>query len=1026
VPDVTETDPEHRGVAPPELPAVEPGLAQIDPDAYELLGEIARGGMGRILRARDRRLDRPVAIKQLLVSSPRLAALFEREVRLTARLQHPSIVSIHEAGVLPGGELMYVMKLVPGRALRDVLREPRTVAQRLAHLPVVIAIADALAYAHQQRVIHRDLKPGNVLVGEFGEVVVIDWGLAKELGEAPSPLEGVADALEHATAGAMGTPAYMAPEAARAEPVDQRADVYAIGAILYEALTGAPPYGGADAAAILAAVREGPPAPIEQRAPGVPYDLAAIVAKAMAREPAARYPSARELADELRRFQTGQLVSAHAYSLGERARRWLRRHRAPVVVAMAALAVVVALTWFGFARIVEQRDVAAERADRLTLARARLELDRDPAAALATLATLPARSPHWAAARVIAADAEARGVPARLDGGGVDVVAIASEGARALVGDDAAVHVRSAAGELATLGCAAPPVAIAASADGGTIAIVDAGGAVRVWSLATPAVPVLAVAGARASARVAIATDGSAIVVTGRDLGVRAWSVPGGVELWRDDAARDVEHAAIGPGGGVIVLASGERVELRGAVTRSLIAPAAVVALAVGPGGEALAIATADGGVRIEDLESGAVTMTARQDVPATALAFAASAPILVTAADRGVRLYSRDGRLVRALGGLRGPATAVAISADATEVAAADARGAWVWSGLDADQARLAGPSAAGVEVAVAGKLAVTVAEDGTVWTWSLADRAGRELGRHAAPARALAISRDGARAVTTGDDRTVRLWELAAGTGRVLGSHQGAGLAVAFAPAGDAAASGGADRAVRLFELGGDGRVLGRHAGAVLAVAFTPDGARVVSIGDEPAAMVWPRAGGAPRVVVHASAVTALAISPDGREAATGTRGGEVLRWAIDGGEPRVVARHAGPVRDLAWSPDGGRVASASDDGSALIVDASGRTVTLSGHDDFVRRVAFAPDGRAVVTAGEDGRVRLWDPSSGEGRDLGPGGAAADVAFAGGGDVVLAIGADGALWLFRDELPCDRAGLRAAIVTAAAEASP
>src|SRR5262245_60857883 len=190
--------------------------------------------MGRILRARDRRLGRIVAIKQLLDPTPKLAAMFEREVRITARLQHPSIVSVHEAGVLPSGELVYVMKLVTGRPLRDVLREATDVRARLGLLPVVIAIADALAYAHGQHVIHRDLKPSTVLVGEFGEVVVIDWGLARVTGDddiaAATAIDPLGSTAADVTARVMGTPAYMAPEAARGEAVDARADVYAIGA----------------------------------------------------------------------------------------------------------------------------------------------------------------------------------------------------------------------------------------------------------------------------------------------------------------------------------------------------------------------------------------------------------------------------------------------------------------------------------------------------------------------------------------------------------------------------------------------------------------------------------------------------------------------------------------------------------------------------------------------------------------------------------------------------------------------------
>ena len=237
---------------------------------YELGREIATGGMGRIYAARDKRLDRPVAIKQLLVRSSVALHRFEREIRLSARLQHPAIVSVLEAGITPAGEPFYAMKLVAGRSLGAVIAERRSLEERLALLPNVIAAADALAYAHGQQIIHRDLKPANVLVGDFGETVVIDWGLAKD---ARSPVVVPADESERAperpgdsdltrTGAVLGTPAYMPPEQARGEDVDERADVYALGAVLYHVMGGSPPYGGSGDD-VLSRVRTGSPDPVE-------------------------------------------------------------------------------------------------------------------------------------------------------------------------------------------------------------------------------------------------------------------------------------------------------------------------------------------------------------------------------------------------------------------------------------------------------------------------------------------------------------------------------------------------------------------------------------------------------------------------------------------------------------------------------------------------------------------------------------------------------------------------------------------
>ena len=376
---------EPAGQPPPgERPFGEPPLLPIVSDGhYKADREIARGGMGRIVAAEDQRLGRRVALKELLEPAGEMLSRFQREALITARLQHPGIVPVYEAGRWPTGEPFFAMKLVSGRPLDRVIADARSLDERLALLPRIAAAADAIAYAHSQRVVHRDLKPANVLIGDFGETVVIDWGLAKDLdaGDGPDSRNDPALTLPSAprakqtgstkrgpqstgsstltVAGAvMGTPAYMAPEQARGEPVDQRADVFALGAMLYHLLAGMPPYNARTATDVIAAAALGKVVPLDERERRAPGELVAIVERAMAQVPGDRYANAGELAEELRRFMTGQLVSAHRYTALQRVGRFVKRHRAAVAVAtFAAITIAVGGT-LAVRKIVHQRDNA--------------------------------------------------------------------------------------------------------------------------------------------------------------------------------------------------------------------------------------------------------------------------------------------------------------------------------------------------------------------------------------------------------------------------------------------------------------------------------------------------------------------------------------------------------------------------------------------------------------------------------------------------------------------------------------------
>ena len=330
-------------------------LPDLSATRYEVIREIGRGGMGTVYLARDRDLDRDVALKVLNAPDPTgdLRRRLVAEARHLARLEHPGIVPVHDVGQLPDERVFYVMRHVKGVRL-DAWRRR---ASGLTHvLRVFRSLCEVVAFAHAEGVIHRDLKPENILVGPFGEVLVLDWGVAKRLrGQAaeddPRPPRAPAvttrdepsatvDVGRTLPGSIIGTPTWMAPEQARGETasLDERTDVYGLGAILYFLLAGRAPFDDATSREmILERVMREEPVPLRQIDRIIPKPLAAICAKAMARARDARYASVTELASDVDMYQEGRPVTAHREGPIGAASRVLSRYRAVVLMILAYL-----------------------------------------------------------------------------------------------------------------------------------------------------------------------------------------------------------------------------------------------------------------------------------------------------------------------------------------------------------------------------------------------------------------------------------------------------------------------------------------------------------------------------------------------------------------------------------------------------------------------------------------------------------------------------------------------------------------
>lgn len=335
-----------------------------DTPRFALAGRLGQGSQGVVFALKDRDCQRTVALKSMngREADQDDVARFLHEVQVTAQLEHPGVVPVHDVGVLPDGTLFYTMKRVEGMVLSEwLVGRAGAEAHRFEVLQLFLKLCDTMAFAHSRGVIHRDLKPRNVMVGTYGEVLVMDWGLAKVLGREDPLLRPGSDvklspAADHETmeGTAVGTPAYMSPEQARGDlsAVDHRADVYALGILLYEMLANASPYVRGDIKRTVRQVIDGQWTPLDAHAPmrNLPRRLVAVVHKAMALRPEDRYQHVSAIAADLRAYIAGEAVSAHHETTIERLARLFERHRRGIrwtsAGIAALLAVLAGLLWW--------------------------------------------------------------------------------------------------------------------------------------------------------------------------------------------------------------------------------------------------------------------------------------------------------------------------------------------------------------------------------------------------------------------------------------------------------------------------------------------------------------------------------------------------------------------------------------------------------------------------------------------------------------------------------------------------------
>jgi WD40 repeat protein len=955
-----------------------PGNTALAPPGYEILGELGRGGMGVVYRARQVKAGRVVALKMILSgghAGEDELARFRREAEAIARLQHPGIVQVFEVGEHDGLPF-FSLEFCGGGSLDRKLAGTPLPAREAAAL--VEALARAMQAAHEAGVVHRDLKPANVLLaGQPGEGTeanplaglvpkITDFGLAKRLDAAGQTQTGAV----------MGTPSYIAPEQAEGKKsVGPLADVYSLGAILYECLTGRPPFLAATMMDTLMQVVSQEPVSVRQLQAKVPPDLETICHKCLQKDPRKRYGSALDLADDLRRFLDGRPIVARPVGRVERLWRWCKREPvvatllAAVLVVLAAGATVSGMLAVQARREAERADEKADEAEENAV-RAREEARRADAKAGEAL-----RNEKEALAQKEKAEKEKK----RADGQKDRVEAVLY--ARRLD------FARSASQQNNSLAA---------------IRLLEEcpwhlrGWEHRyLWTLFNSYQQNLSL---RSGGEVAWSPDGRRIATRGS-----------GVQVWDADTGQELLAFQGDPGGPSEVAYSpdGRRI-----ITGCSVSPAMVWdadkgqelfalktniwnrSVAYSPDGRRIATNQGDlGGPRIFDARTGEPLLDLKGSGGHSLVRFSPDGRRVASGGEDGtVRVW--DPETVQELLTLKGHTSgvlSVAYSPDGRRIASGD------W--------------------------------DGTVKVWDAArSQEILALKGHTGRVYSVALSPDGRRIASGGEnDHTVRVWDADKGQQLfVLEGHTECVRGLAFSPDGGRIASGCIDRKVRVWDAGKGQRLLTLEGDTlrVERLAFSPDGRRIAAVGEEyvrgPGAgagmlRVWDADKGKELLTLRVArqSILGLAYSQDGTRIATWGRGGVIVSDARTGQRLHTLEGHKDGVTCVAFlGRDGRRIAYGDLDGDVRVWDADrgqellaleglvGRGSAMA-HGNDGRRFAtmeWGPDGRRIATGGEDG-VTIWDARTGQ-RLLtleGPGGKCSRLAFSSDGRRIAAVEEDG-----------------------------
>jgi WD40 repeat protein/tRNA A-37 threonylcarbamoyl transferase component Bud32 len=916
----------------------------------------AKGGLGQISVALDAELNREVALKELRperADDPDSRARFLLEAEITGRLEHPGVVPVHGLGCDAQGRPFYAMRFVKGQSLKEAIdrfhaaeksdgSDPRQWNLALRQLlNRFVAVCNVMAYAHSRGVIHRDLKPANILLGPYGETLVVDWGLAKVVGRGEDAakacaveftLQPASSSSETLPGTALGTPAYMSPEQAegRLERVGPLSDVYSLGATLYCLLTGKPPIEETDVGEALRRVQWGEFPPPRAVRPSIPPGLEAIGLKAMALEPEERYPSAPALADEIEHWLADEPVSVYREPITVRLTRWGRRHRT-LATSMGVL-LITTVVGLAIAAMFIHREQLRTDEKRIEAELNLVETKRQRKIAEVQAEDLRRRDyinrvnlAHGEVLDDNIARAEdlLEGCPADLRGWEWDYVRRLSH-----------LERFTYRGHFENVRC------LAISPDGKWVAsgagipwdrsLESDRGEIRLWNVDTGQQRHFLGDLSGTVQSVAISPDGQLVAAGG---GFYAPKIGGWLGVWNAISGKLVWSRTVS-----------------GTTVMSLAFPLENQFLAVGCGLYSGLEQTCY--VQLHHVTTGAPIGNAFGKLVGgiSAVAFHPNGHRLALAGFERVEIWDVKTRaLVKAMPGHTKRVYCVAFHPDGKKLAS----GGW----------------------------------DNTIKLWDLDTGAElRTIQGHKGFVNQLAFSPDGAQLAAGDEGKGVRLWDPA--TGRELAAFHGHAHFVnglAFHPDGRRILSGGLDGTIKVWDTVTSRPIVCRgQASFVQSVEFREDGRHVVSTGMNatqslPTPTVWnldtgeedrttpppERAGSHIHPDLEAPGPSQSRLSPDGTLLAE-VKGLDVqVRRTASGAVAFTLKGHTWDIWDVVFSPDGTRIATASTDRTIKLWDAATglEVLTLLGHTHGVLCVAFSRDGKRLASGGMDATARAWD---------------------------------------------------------------